>query len=595
MNQGYEKMEVLYRKANPLSQSKPPIPEKNTRIKLYKKDEVCRKGAMPLPIDIECMEDVEIELRDGVKLYGDVYRKKGDGPVPIILVYTPYSKRGGPFNENFDVTKTGFPKNQVSGLQGFEAPDPAYWCQYGYGICKVDARGIAHSGGDMYFMGHRAGLDVYDTIEWIAEQPWSTGKVCMMGNSQLAMIQWTAAAEQPPHLVAIAPWEGLTDEYRDTICRGGIPDTIFHDVDIMAFLYGQNRFEDITGMLKKYPLMCDYWRDKIAPIEKVTIPAYVVASWTHAIHTRSTIKAFERLGSTEKWLRIHDTHEWPDLDTKENADDLRKFFDRYLKGIENGWENTPKVRYSVLDFNAKENQFRTANQWPAVPVKETEFYLDATNGTLCESTPQNQGTVSYDGTKRGREDGVRFEYKVTKEMELHGPSNLIVYAQTDTGDDMDLYVTFYKVSPKGRVMYHVCFPALQKRFNLMIKLQPKKKQLPGGPIYVGPTGRLRASHRALDPVKSTILEPYLTHEKEEKIEKNSPVKLEIGLWPTGMLLHPGETLVLEISGHIAGPVAAARASDEQPDAVIETVNKGKHTILTGREFNSRLILPVVEK
>lgn len=72
--------------------------------------------------------------------------------------------RGGPFNTNFHVTKTGFPKNRVSGWQGFEAPGPAYWCQYGYAICKVDVRGIAHSHGDMVFMGRQEGMDVYETI-----------------------------------------------------------------------------------------------------------------------------------------------------------------------------------------------------------------------------------------------------------------------------------------------------------------------------------------------------------------------------------------------------------------------------------------------
>lgn len=72
--------------------------------------------------------------------------------------------RGGPFNTNFHVTKTGFSKNRVSGWQGFEAPGPAYWCQYGYAICKVDVRGIAHSDGDMVFMGRQEGMDVYETI-----------------------------------------------------------------------------------------------------------------------------------------------------------------------------------------------------------------------------------------------------------------------------------------------------------------------------------------------------------------------------------------------------------------------------------------------
>lgn len=193
-------IEVKMRPANPLEKAEPPIPPVMQRTVLYKKGSVNAKGAMPLPIDIECREDEAIPLRDGTILYGDVYRKKDDEPTPVIVVYTMYSKRGGPFNANFDVTKTGFPQKLVSGLQRFEAPDPAYWCQHGYTILVVDARGIAHSGGDMVFLGSQAGRDVYDVIEWTAKQPWSTGKITMMGNSQLAMIQWAAAAECPPIL-----------------------------------------------------------------------------------------------------------------------------------------------------------------------------------------------------------------------------------------------------------------------------------------------------------------------------------------------------------------------------------------------------------
>jgi putative CocE/NonD family hydrolase len=71
------------------------------------------------------------------------------------------------------------------------------------------------------------GQDSYDLIEWLAVQDWCTGKVAMAGNSYLAISQWFAAAEQPPHLTAIAPWEGMSDLYRDLVMRGGMPDYAF--------------------------------------------------------------------------------------------------------------------------------------------------------------------------------------------------------------------------------------------------------------------------------------------------------------------------------------------------------------------------------
>lgn len=588
-------IEVIMRPANPLSEANIAIPELNTRSIVYKKGSINKKGAMPLPIDIECLEDIAIPLRDGTIIYGDLYRKQGEGPVPVILVYTMYSKRGGNFNTNFDVTKTGFPKNKVSGLQCFESPDPAYWCKYGYAICVVDQRGIDHSEGNMVFMGKQAGKDVYDTVEFLAAQDFCTGKVTMMGNSQLAMIQWTVAEARPPHLAAIAPWEGLRDLYRDSMCRGGIPNTVFHDTDIMSYIYGNNKFEDVSEMLKTHPLIDDYWDDKVAKIKDIDIPAYVVASWTHPIHTKNSIKGFEELGTKNKWLRIHNTHEWQDLNNHENADDLRKFFDYFLKRIENGWEKTPHVRYAVLDFGAKTDVFKSSDTYPAVTTEIKKFYLDAETNTLSENVSSVESTVTYDGMSKDRKQCVRFEYKITEEMEIHGSSNLRFWMSTDVGDDADLYATFYKIDKKGRVKYHIVFPAFRKKLDLMIKLMPKNKQLPGGPIYTGPNGRIRASHRKLDPVISTDIEPYLTHDEVQKLTPGVPVQIDLGIWPTGMLLHPGETLVLEIAGHVAGPVAEARATSDKPVEKMISVNEGNHTIYTGGKYNSALFLPIVKK
>lgn len=590
-----DNIEVMTRPANSLSKAEHSIPELNPHSVVYKKGTAVKKGYMPLPVDIELVQDIAIPLRDGTVLYGDLYRKQGEGSVPVILVYTMYSKQGGNFNENFSVCKTGFPKDQVSGLQCFEAPDPAYWCQYGYAICVVDQRGIAHSEGDMVFLGKQAGADVYDVVEFLAAQDFCSGKVTMMGNSQLAMIQWTAAEAQPPHLAAIAPWEGLRDQYRDSMCRGGIPNTVFHDTDIISYLYGENRFEDVSAMLKKYPLVNAYWEDKIAKIQDIDIPAYIVASWTHAIHAKTCISGFEELGTKNKWLRIHNTHEWQDLDSHENADDLRRFFDHFLKGIDNGWEKTPHVRYAVLDFNEKADLFRSGENYPAVPIEIKELYLDAATGVMSETALEKETRETYDGRSENVDECVRFEYPITEEMEIHGSSNLRFWMSTDAGDDADLYVAIYKKDAKGRVKYHITFPAFRKKLDFLIKMTPKNKQLPGGPIYTGPSGRLRASHRKLDQEKSTVLEPYLTHDELQKLTPNVPVQMDLGIWPTGMLLHPGETLILEIAGHIAGPVAEARATDDKPVEKMVSANTGNHTVYAGGKYQSVLFLSIVKK
>ena len=135
--------------------------------------------------------------------------------------------------------------------------------------------------------------------------------------------------------------------YRDIIYYGGIPDTVFSGA-VMNNLKGKNMIEDIVTAVKKYPMMNDYWEFKRAKYEKITVSAYVVASYSNTVHTLGTFRAWERITTKDKWLRIHNLIEWPDF--YEYQEDLKKFFDYYLKGIKNDWLNTPRVRYSLIDF-----------------------------------------------------------------------------------------------------------------------------------------------------------------------------------------------------------------------------------------------------
>ena len=119
------------------------------------------------------------------------------------------------------------------------------------------------------------------------------------------------------------PWEGVTDLYRQDICRGGIPNIGFNEWGI-AGMTGNNRVEDIPAMLQRYPLMNSYWDDekRASNLEKIIVPAYIVASWTNDIHTLGTLDGFRQISSRDKWLRVHNTHEWPDYYTPENVDDF---------------------------------------------------------------------------------------------------------------------------------------------------------------------------------------------------------------------------------------------------------------------------------
>ena len=113
---------------------------------------------------------------------------------------------------------------------------------------------------------------------------------------------------------------------------------------------GRNRHEDVVAEAERYPLMNDVWEDKIPRLDRITVPAYVVSSYSHTLHTQGTFRGWRGIASEDKWLRIHASLEWPDYYDEANVEDLRRFFDHYLKGEDNGWEETPRVRYSVLDL-----------------------------------------------------------------------------------------------------------------------------------------------------------------------------------------------------------------------------------------------------
>ena len=102
------------------------------------------------------------------------------------------------------------------------------------------------------------------------------------------------------------------------------------------------------------------------------MPAYVVASYSNTLHTAGTFRAWRRMASPEKWLRIHNSQEWPDYYDQANVEDLRQFFDRYLKDIDNGWEHTPRVRYSVLDLHGGDLTSQAATEFPPTDVPTGE-------------------------------------------------------------------------------------------------------------------------------------------------------------------------------------------------------------------------------
>lgn len=515
---------------------------------------------------IICEQDVAVEMRDGIKLYCDIFRPEASGEdeqVPAILAWSNYGKRPNEFRTGKDVGYTpGVPEGAVSEMAKFEAADPAYWCPNGYAVINVDIRGIGYSEGYNDQFGIQDGQDGYDFIEWTAKQPWCNGKVAMAGSSALAISQWHIAAQQPPHLACIAPWEGMSDMYRESLYEGGIPSirfTRFATIDAAGF----NGIDDQAEMALRYPLMNAYWRNKIPDFSKIQVPAYVTAGWNH-FHLRGSVMAWRLMGSKDKWLRAHREFEWPDFYTPENMAELKLFFDRYCKGIHNGWELTPRVRIDVQDvYDELAASKRPENEFPLARTQYRKLHLDARDMTAADGLIDAEASYSYDGNTGQAE----FDYVFAEDTEITGYMKLRLWVEARGHDDMDLFVTIKKIGADG--------------VELPVTVFGDSAPHPGA------WGKMRVSHRELDPELSTDFQPIQAHERELKLSPGEIVPIDVEINPTSRLWHAGEKLRVQVAGRYI------RAEHWIEPLMWETDNKGEHVIHTGGQYDSYLQIPVI--
>jgi uncharacterized protein len=533
----------------------------------------------PLPVDIVFEKDVAVTMRDGVTIYVDVLRPAGDAKVPVLVAWSPYGKsRGNAALYNNLLDLLGMDSSVLSGLMKFEGPDPAFWCAHGYAVCNPDPRGAYSSEGDIRLWSRKEGEDYHDLIEWLGVQEWSTGKVGLTGNSYLAISQWFAAAEQPPHLTAIAPWEGMSDIYRDLVMRGGIPDYAFPRV-LTAGFTGNGMREDLVEAAERHPLIDTLWQSKAPAFENITVPAYVVASYSNSIHTPGTLRGWRRMASRDKWLRIHNTMEWPDYYEDGNLEDLRRFFDHYLRGIDNGWQSTPRVRYAVLDLKGDDRVNEAADSFPPGDTRAAVFYLDAASERLVHDAPAVASSESYDASSA---DGrAVFTLPIDAATDLIGYPKLRLYVEADGADDMDVFVFLQNLNAAGEVLGQINVP------NQGPQMQALTQNGAAILKYKGSNGRLRASMRHLDAEMSTDEIPVHSFDRVEKLAVGEVVALDIDLFPVGLALQAGDQLRLIVTGHhILGGVMPGN------DNVVSGINRGRHIVHTGGKYASYLQVPV---
>ena len=513
-------------------------------------------------------EDVLIRVRDGTVLRADVYRP--DAPAgsefPVLMSLSAYQK-------SLDrILPHEAPFTHV------ERPEPDWWTARGYVLVFVDTRGTGTSPGQSDIWSMQEARDYYDAIEWAAEQTWSTGKVGLVGVSYYAITQWNVASLQPPSLTTIVPWEGWADMYRDSVFHGGVFNQGFYGrwwLDVRGKQLLENTRADNSAALSEdliYNFLAHHmdssWWDEVksrAQPDQITVPLYSSGNWqgwNH--HMRGNIDGFVLSASENKKLQMHTGGHVDAFYSDEGKHELLRWYDYWLKDIDTGIMDEPPVKLCIRTGES-ECTWRFEDEWPLARTQYTTYYLTADNAgvvddavhdvRLSTSAPRRENALTYasgpEAYRRARQGLPTISFTtepLAADVEITGHINLVMWVSSET-DDLDVFAYLRKVNPDGSVV-------------------------------TATRGILQASHRKLDPERSTPYRPYHTHDEEQKLTPGEVVPIEVEIWATSMVFEAGSRIRLDVNAHDAQHYFAA-------------YNLGDNTVYTGGDRASYLVLPIV--
>jgi uncharacterized protein len=485
-----------------------------------------------LPRGIHTDWDVPVTVRDGTTLRVNVFRpQESSEPAPVIMSAHPYGKdkipaktrgkRGVPLNYRLVLQPRTVTFSEVT---SWEAPDPAVWVPRGYAVVNADLRGAGTSDGIGDLFTEAEALDYYDLIEWAATQAWCNGKVALDGVSYLAISQYRVAALHPPHLAAICPWEGFTDIYRDFLRPGGVRENGFSAIWAASSTKIMRVQTDLRKEFNSRPER-DAWFESITPeLERIEVPMLVCGSFSdQSLHSRGAMEAFRRVSSTQKWLYSHRDGKWCHYYDQEATETRGRFFDHFLKGIDNGWQNEPRVRLAVYDVGSRPVVVAGVEAWPPAGLQWSTLALDATTGNLVQAQPQQARSISFD-MRRGES---AFTWVLPEDMDILGPMALRVHVEVRGAEDVYLFAGVRKIRNNAEVLYEGTF---------------------GFPLDMVTKGWQRAAHRELDRQLSTPAQPVYTHRQAELLRKDEIIPVDIALIPHATRFRKGDILRLELRG-----------------------------------------------
>ena len=383
--------------------------------------------------DVRFMWDTPVPMRDGTKLSADIYLPAAEVDYPVILLRTPYDNIAPRFVEIAQ-----------------------YFSGAGYVVVIQDVRGRFDSEGH-FEPRVNEGKDGYDTIEWIADQPWSNGKIGMMGVSYGGTVQWLAARERPPHLVTVVSTAtgGMRWMHDENYMNGKFPVFQFRWLNMTGGRTMQHYpFEPLSSnqpgvaspynfnkIIRTRPLKDidkavgrtnTYWRTWLEHntydeywqqmsfedyFDKVDIPALHITGWFdncqwgelymyNQMVARSPagdkqwllIGPWDHAGTSNPQARLGDLTFTQDAVPDLKAIHLR-WFDHWLKGEDNGQDAESKVKI----FTMGNNFWRKEASWPMPNMRNHKYYLHSGgrantsdgDGTLDTVTPRKEPSDHY--------------------------------------------------------------------------------------------------------------------------------------------------------------------------------------------------------
>lgn len=523
--------------------------------------------------------------------------------------------------------------NQKSEHSAWETPDPGYWTKHGYAIVRADERGCGQSTGVLDTMSKGTSEAFFDVVEWAASQPWSSGKVGLLGCSYYAGTQWRVAARQPKGLSAIIPWEGMSDYYRDRCRHGGIlsnqfinfwwnrqvitnqygrpgrkaanwgPDTL--EGDLSPEELEQNRQDQTVDNVDNKFRDDEYYASKDFDLADVKVPLLSVANWGGILlHLRGNVQGYLNAGSELKYLRfITGRHDLP-LYYDEEIELQRSFLDAFLKNDDRrGWSVKGKLppveitlRKGDVGYNdaAAEKSFprRTEQEWPIARTQYTRYHLspDLSLSPTTPATPTKDQTVSYKALgKLDNPQLVQFttapfttQTEITGHIVAHlsvscspSPSTSTSTSTSSTSPtDIDLFLTLRHLSPSGTEIFYT--------------------GTAGDPVPLT-KGWLRVSLRKTNPNHPRHRDwlPHREYRSQDVLEVKAGevYEVEVEVWPTNVIVEEGGRLVLEVgSGDTQGTGIFGHSHEDDRS---ERVFAGSNNLHFGGGRENYVVLPVV--